>query len=98
MPDWWNVSSPCRTVKSAELGNMVIYDFAGHHQYYTSHTAVLERIMTNSAAICWLYSGPDPVYRQDSVSPYNDWGSVSLVIKYLHYQPSYHDTVMMCWL
>ena len=37
--------------KVNELGNMVIYDFAGQQEYYSSHTAVLERIMRNSAAI-----------------------------------------------
>ena len=30
---------------------MVIYDFAGQQEYYSSHGAVLERIMRNSAAI-----------------------------------------------
>ena len=30
---------------------MVIYDFAGQQEYYSSHAAVLERIMRNSAAI-----------------------------------------------
>ena len=37
--------------KVNELGNMVIYDFAGQQEYYSSHGAVLERIMKNSAAI-----------------------------------------------
>ena len=37
--------------KVNELGNMVIYDFAGQQEYYSSHGAVLERIMRNSAAI-----------------------------------------------
>ena len=37
--------------KVKELGNMVIYDFAGQQEYYSSHAAVLERIMRNSAAI-----------------------------------------------
>ena len=37
--------------KVNELGNMVIYDFAGQQDYYSSHGAVLERIMRNSAAI-----------------------------------------------
>ena len=37
--------------KVNELGNMVIYDFAGQQEYYSSHAAVLERIMRNSAAI-----------------------------------------------
>ena len=36
--------------KVKELGNMVIYDFAGQREYYSSHAAVLEH-MRNSAAI-----------------------------------------------
>ena len=34
-----------------KLGNMIIYDFAGQQEYYSSHAAVLEHIMRNSAAI-----------------------------------------------
>ena len=34
-----------------EVGNMVIYDFAGQQEYYSSHAAVLEHIMRNSSAI-----------------------------------------------
>ena len=37
--------------KVKEIGNMVIYDFAGQQEYYSSHAAVLERIMRNSAAV-----------------------------------------------
>ena len=37
--------------KVNEVGNMVIYDFAGQQEYYSSHAAVLERIMRSSAAI-----------------------------------------------
>ena len=37
--------------KVKEVGNMVIYDFAGQQEYYSSHAAVLERIMRNSAAV-----------------------------------------------
>ena len=37
--------------KVKEVGNLVIYDFAGQQEYYSSHAAVLERIMVNSAAI-----------------------------------------------
>ena len=37
--------------KVNEVGNMVMYDFAGQQEYYSSHGAVLERIMRNSAAI-----------------------------------------------
>ena len=37
--------------KVNEVGNMVIYDFAGQQEYYSGHAAVLERTMRNSAAI-----------------------------------------------
>ena len=37
--------------KVKEVCNMVIYDFAGQQEYYSSHAAVLERIMRNSATI-----------------------------------------------
>ena len=37
--------------KVNKVGNMVIYDFAGQQEYYSSHAAVLECIMRNSAAI-----------------------------------------------
>ena len=37
--------------KVKEIGNMVMYDFAGQQEYYSSHGAVLERIMRNTAAI-----------------------------------------------
>ncbi len=37
--------------KVEEVGNMVLYDFAGQQEYYSSHAAVLERVMKNSAAI-----------------------------------------------
>ena len=37
--------------KVNKVGNMMIYDFAGQQEYYSSHGAVLERIMRNSAAI-----------------------------------------------
>ena len=37
--------------KVKKVGNMVIYDFAGQQEYYSSHAAVLECVMGNSAAI-----------------------------------------------
>ena len=37
--------------KTKNIGNMVIYDFSGQQEYYSSHAAVLEHIMRNSAAI-----------------------------------------------
>ena len=37
--------------KVKKVGNMVIYDFAGQQEYYSSHAAVLEQVMKNSAAL-----------------------------------------------
>ena len=34
--------------------NMVVYDLAGHHQYFSSHSACLEAISLNSPAIFLL--------------------------------------------
>ena len=33
-----------------ELGNIILYDFAGHPEYYTSHTAVIKNLLQGSAA------------------------------------------------
>ena len=38
-------------IESRELGNFVIYDFAGQQEYYSSHAAVLEQVMQRSAAL-----------------------------------------------
>ena len=38
-------------IQSKQLGNLVIYDFAGQQEYYSSHTAVLEQVMRKSAAM-----------------------------------------------
>ena len=35
----------------SELGNFVVYDFAGQQEYYSSHVAVLEQVMHKSAAL-----------------------------------------------
>ena len=37
--------------KVKNVGNMVIYDFAGQQEYYSSHAAVLECVIKNSTAI-----------------------------------------------
>ena len=34
-----------------ELGNIILHDFAGHPHYYSSHIAVLENLLQNSAAV-----------------------------------------------
>ena len=38
-------------IQSKQLGNFIMYDFAGQQEYYSSHTAVLEQVMQRSAAI-----------------------------------------------
>ena len=38
-------------IQSEQLGNFVVYDFAGQLEYYSSHSAMLELVMRRSAAI-----------------------------------------------
>ena len=38
-------------VRSHEVGNIILYDFAGHQEYYSSHAAVLENIMLRTPAV-----------------------------------------------
>ena len=38
-------------IQSEQLGNFVLYDFAGQQEYYSSHSAVLEQVMRRSAAM-----------------------------------------------
>ena len=38
-------------IESKKLGNFVIYDFAGHQEYYSSHAAILEQVMQRSTAM-----------------------------------------------
>ena len=38
-------------IQSEQLGNFVLYDFAGQQEYYSSHAAVLEQVMRKSAAM-----------------------------------------------
>ena len=38
-------------IQSEQLGNFVLYDFAGQQEYYSSHAAVLEQVMRRSAAM-----------------------------------------------
>ena len=39
------------TFTSHEIGNVVLYDLAGHREYYSSHTAILENLMLSSPAV-----------------------------------------------
>ena len=38
-------------VRSHEVGNITLYDFAGHQEYYSSHAAVLENLMMRTPAV-----------------------------------------------
>ena len=39
------------SIRSGEIGNIVIFDFAGHPEYYSSHAAVLETLLLRSPAV-----------------------------------------------
>ena len=39
------------SIRSKEVGNVVILDFAGHAEYYSSHAAVLETLLSRSPAV-----------------------------------------------
>ena len=44
------------SVRSVEIGNVVIFDFAGHAEYYSSHAAVLETLLLRSPAVFAILS------------------------------------------
>ena len=44
------------SVCSKEIGNVVIFDFAGHAEYYSSHAAVLETLSLRSPAVFAILS------------------------------------------
>ena len=44
------------SVCSQEIGNVVIFDFAGHAEYYSSHAAVLETLLLRSPAVFAILS------------------------------------------
>ena len=39
------------TVISHEIGNIILYDFAGHPEYYSSHSAVVENLLLQFPAV-----------------------------------------------
>ena len=39
------------TITSHEVGNIVLYDLAGHKEYYSSHAAILEKLMLSTPAV-----------------------------------------------
>ena len=38
-------------IESQELGNIIMYDLAGQYQYYSSHAALLERLVSSPGAL-----------------------------------------------
>ena len=44
------------SIRSQEIGNVVIFDFAGHAEYYSSHAAVLETLLLRSPAVFAILS------------------------------------------
>ena len=39
------------TLNSPEIGNVVLYDFAGHTEFYSSHAGILENLMLHSPGV-----------------------------------------------
>ena len=44
------------TITSHEVGNIVLYDLAGHKEYYSSHAAILEKLMLTTPAVFAILS------------------------------------------
>ena len=44
------------SLHSREIGNVVIFDFSGHAEYYSSHAAVLETLLLRSPAVFAILS------------------------------------------
>ena len=44
------------TFSSHEVGNVVLYDFAGHKEYYSSHSVILENLMLRTPAVFAILS------------------------------------------
>ena len=59
---------------NTELGNVLLHDFAGQTEYYSSHTAVLENLLLNSGAMFLLLIN----LTQDIFKQIQFWWSVVL--------------------
>ena len=44
------------TISSHEVGNIVLYDLAGHKEYYSNHAAILENLMLSTPAVFAILS------------------------------------------
>ena len=47
----WTAGIVPVTIESKERGNIIMYDLAGHYQYYSSHAALLERLVSSPGAL-----------------------------------------------
>ena len=68
-------------VHSKEIGNVVIFDFAGHAEYYSSHAAVLETLLLRSPAVFAILSNltdDDDMIKKDLLFWFNFVENVSL--------------------
>ena len=69
------------TVHSREIGNVVIFDFAGHAEYYSSHAAVLETLLLRSPAVFAILSNltdDDDMIKKDLLFWFNFVENVSM--------------------
>jgi ankyrin repeat protein len=44
-----------RQLKSHDVGNVIVYDFAGHPEYYSSHAGVMENTMLKSPGVFVIF-------------------------------------------
>ncbi|XP_019852449.1 PREDICTED: serine/threonine-protein phosphatase 6 regulatory ankyrin repeat subunit C-like [Amphimedon queenslandica] len=47
----FTVGIDLHTISSPEIGNIVLYDFAGHTEFYSSHAGILENLMLHSPGV-----------------------------------------------
>ena len=72
------------TITSHEVGNVVLYDLAGHREYYSSHAAVLENIMLRSPAVFLILTkltNKEETIRQELYYWFNFIGNISKGMK-----------------
>ena len=54
--DLFTTGINAHTISSHEVGNIVLYDLAGHKEYYSSHAAILENLMLSTPAVFAILS------------------------------------------
>ena len=54
--DLFTTGINAHTFSSHEVGNVVLYDLAGHKEYYSSHAAILENLMLSTPAVFAILS------------------------------------------